>query len=436
MTTPLNLTVSSLASLPESVVKEWLGSLTPAEKQAFYYDWSRWARPSQLPPPGDWRYWLVKAGRGFGKTRVGAEWVRAQVKTSQYVNLVGATADDAKQIMVEGESGILAICPPDERPAYKRQDRLLEWPNGAKSLIFTADEPERLRGKQSQKLWADEVGAWRYADEAFTQVEMGLRLPPCPQAVITTTPRPTRLLKRLMADPGTVVTNGTSYENRANLDEAWYGSIINRYEGTRMGRQELLAEMLLQNPDALWQLSVIDATRVAQHPDLECVVVAVDPAVTSGDESAETGIVVAGRGKDKQYYVLADVTLRGTPREWASQAILAYHTHKADRLIGEVNNGGQMIEETIRNIDRQISYKEVRATRGKLIRAEPIAALYEQAKVHHVGTFPQLEDQLCEWSPGMDSPDRMDALVWAMTELSAQSNYVPWVGATMGRPIP
>jgi len=357
------------------------------------------------------------AGRGFGKTRVGAEQVRAWSRTSRYVNLIGPTLDDARDIMVEGESGILAICPKHERPRFV--ERQLRWPNGCKSLIFTADEPERLRGKQHEKVWAEEVGSWRYA-ESWDQLQFGLRLGNSPQAVITTTPRPTQIIKQIIADPSCVITRGTSYENVANLAEAFYKSVVRRYEGTRLGRQELNAELLTDNPAALWNRTAIDELRVLVAPKLKRLVIGLDPAVTSREDSAETGIVAAGIGTDDHYYVIADKSLINTPDAWARQAIKLYHDVKADRIIGEVNNGGDMIESLLRNVDPNVSYECVTATRGKMIRAEPVAALYEQGRVHHVGSFPELEDQMCDYDPltAERSPDRMDALVWAMTKLS------------------
>lgn len=382
--------------------------------------WHLWARDEQLPPAGDWTYWLILAGRGFGKTRTGAEWVRQAVKTTRYVNLIGATADDARDIMIEGESGILAVCPRSERPEYKASQRKLIWPNGASSLIFTADEPERLRGKQHSALWADELAAWRYP-ESWTQAKFGLRLGSSPRACITTTPKPSAIVRALIADPATHVTRGTTYDNRDNLAPQFFQSIIKTYEGTRLGRQELNAELLDDNPHALWQRAQIDALRVTTAPELKRIVVAIDPAVTSNEKSDETGIVVAGIGRDDHLYILADLSLIGTPDQWARTAVGAYRTFNADRIIAETNNGGDMVEAVIRQVDRSVSYRKVTATRGKVIRAEPIAALYEQGRAHHVGEFDKLEDQMTEFDPTestrQKSPDRMDALVWAATEL-------------------
>ncbi len=368
------------------------------------------------PERADWRYWLVMAGRGFGKTRTGAEMVRLWVRDFEMVNIIGATADDARDIMIEGESGILAVCPDGERPEYRPSKRRLEWPNGAKTLIFTADEPERLRGKQHMKLWADELASWRYA-EAWDQAQFGLRLGDNPQAVITTTPKPTGVIKELLAHPHAVVTSGTTYENRANLAEAFYDAIITKYEGTRLGQQELMALILDDVPGALWNRELLDATRLKEYPPLARVVVAIDPAVSTSEGASDTGIVVAGKGADGQGYVLEDLTIKASPQGWASQAVKAYYKWEADRIVAEVNNGGDMVEHTVRTVDDRVAFKQIRASRGKHTRAEPVAALYEQHKAHHVGYFADLEDQMCTWLPGDDSPDRMDAAVWALTEL-------------------
>lgn len=397
------------------------------------YDWRFNAREAQfLPDHRPWQYWLIMAGRGFGKTRTGAETVREWVKKYPYVNLAGATADDARDIMIEGESGILAICPKDERPVYKASKRRLEWQNGAKSLIFTADEPERFRGKQHMKLWADEVASWRYPD-AWDQAMLGLRLGDNPQAVVTTTPRPIKLIKDLVKDKNTIITRGSTYDNRPNLAPSFFNQIITKYEGTRLGRQELNAEILDDNPNALFIRSRIDELRLQVAPELRRIVVGVDPAVTSNENSDETGIVVVGMAKHEDgtdhAYVLNDASLMASPDTWARRVVFNYREFKADRIIGEVNNGGDLIETILKTIDKYVSYKKVHATRGKVKRAEPIAALYEQGRVHHVGSFAKLEDQMCSYDPqddSGDSPDRMDALVWALTELMTkpQQDYL------------
>lgn len=395
----------------------FIASLTTEQLNNLARDWRFWARDKQLPPPGDWRYWIILAGRGFGKTRTGAEWVRDQVRTYPMVNLIGATADDARDIMIEGESGILAVCPEYERPDYRASKRRLEWPNGARSLIFTADEPERLRGKQHMKLWADELCSWRYA-EAWAQAVLGLRLGDNPQACITTTPKPTKLLRELLKHPKAVVVRGSTYENRPNLAEDFFSDIIRQYEGTRLGRQELNAEILDDVEGALWTRTQLDAQRVEKAPVLKRIVVAIDPAVTSGEDSDETGIIVAGVGAvDGRGYVLDDVTVRDTPEQWARVAIKAYHHWKADRVIAETNNGGDLVETVLRTIDKTIPFSKIHASRGKRTRAEPVSALYEQGRVSHVGALAVLEDQLCTWVQGEDSPDRLDAMVYALTEL-------------------
>lgn len=407
------------SSLPDVERKSWLASLSEQEAELLWYDWSGyWARPSQLPPSGDWTIWLILAGRGFGKTRTGAEWVRDSVKRFPLVNVIAATADDARDIMIEGESGILAVCPTSERPLYKASQRRLEWPNGARSLIFTADEPDRLRGKQHMRLWADETASWRYP-EAWDQAMFGLRLGAEPRAVVTTTPRPTSLILSLLKDPTVVVTRGSTYDNRANLSPVFYEQIISKYEGTRLGRQELMAEVLEDVPGALWQMRLIDDQRVQEAPELYRVVVAIDPAVTSGEDADDTGIVVAGAGVDGHGYVLADRTCKLSSDAWARRALVAYDEFKADRVVAEVNNGGDLVERVLRMVSPNVPYTAVHASRGKRIRAEPVAALYEQGKIHHVGGLPELEDQMCSFVPegGAGSPDRVDALVWALTQL-------------------
>lgn len=366
----------------------------------------------------------MRAGRGYGKTRVGAETVRRWARDFPLVNLIGATADDARDIMIEGESGILAICPPAERPLYVGSRRQLQWPNGAKSLIFTADEPERLRGKQHYKLWCDELASWRYS-ESWTQAMFGLRLGPNPQAVVTTTPRPIAIVRDLIKHPHTIEVRGTTYENRDNLAVAFLAEIVTQYEGTRLGRQELNAELLEDNPNALFKHEWIDAQRIAEEyvPPLQRIVVAIDPAVTSNEDSDETGIVVCGRDHrtPPHFYVLGDLSCMETPRGWGTIAVAAFKNYKADRIIGEANNGGDLVEANIQNVDFNVPFKSVHAARGKEKRAEPISGLYEQGRVHHVGTWAKLEDQMCDFNPSDEnqrSPDRMDAMVWGIAELS------------------
>jgi len=417
---------SAVGTADHGGLRAAIGRLTAPEAEALLYHWNGWARDNQKPPEGEWAIWAIVAGRGFGKTRTGAETVRSWVRNFAFVNLIGATADDARDIMVQGESGLLAICPRHERPRYLPSKRRLDWPNGAKSLIFTADEPERLRGKQHNKLWCDEVCAWRYP-EAYEQAMLGLRIGALPQAIVTTTPKPVRLLKELMADAGTVTTRGTTYDNRAHLAPGFYSRIIGRYEGTRLGRQELNAEVLEDVEGALWSNSLIEASRVKVAPEMSRIVVAVDPAVTSGEDADETGMIVAGLGVDGHAYVLHDLSCRLSPNGWAERAVKAFREFRADRIIAEVNNGGDLVENVIRVIDRHVPYRAVHASRGKVKRAEPVSALYEQGRVHHVGVFADLETQMCSFVPDSleGSPDRVDALVWALTDLMLDREVKP-----------
>jgi predicted phage terminase large subunit-like protein len=401
-----------------------LAALGVQEAFDLCYTWRAWARPSQLPPAGAWRIWLLLAGRGFGKTRSGAEFVRAQVAsgTAERVALVAPTAADARDVMVEGESGILAISPSGERPLYEPSKRRLTWPNGAIATLFSADEPERLRGPQFDLAWCDELAAWRYP-AAWDMLRMGVRLGTDPRIVATTTPKPVPLIRTLLKTADCVVSRGSTRENANNLAPAFLGAILAQYEGTRLGRQELEAELLEDVPGALWTRDAIERARVDRVPALRRIVVAIDPAVSSKDDADETGIVVAGLGEDAHGYVLDDRSGRLRPHEWAARAIAAFHAHQADRVVAEINNGGEMVEATLRMIDASVPYRPVHASRGKIMRAEPVAALYEQGRVHHLGAFPALEDQMCVFTGGIGggaSPDRLDALVWALSELMVE----------------
>jgi predicted phage terminase large subunit-like protein len=406
-----------LADLPRPERRRMLGALSQAEAEGLLKDWSFRARPEQLAPSGEWVWWLILAGRGFGKTRSGAEWVRANVGRYGRWHLVGPTAADVRDVMIEGESGILAISPNDERPLFEPSKRRLRWPNGARATLFSADEPERLRGPQCEAAWADEISAWRYP-EAWDQLQFGMRLGTSPRGVATTTPKPVRVVKELLASASTVLTRGTSYDNAENLAPTFLEKIVGRYEGTRLGDQELRGILLEEFEGAFWNRDMIDRARVKKAPDLRRVVVAIDPATTAGEDSDQTGLAVCGRGLDGALYVLGIEGVRLSPRGWATRALEHFDTHGADRLIAERNNGGEMVEATLHSVRPGAPVTTIHASRGKTVRAEPIAALYEQCKVHHVGIFTEAEEQMCGFPVSDEHDDMVDALVYALTELA------------------
>ena len=418
-----------------------LAALGPEAVSELFETWAAVARPEQLAPPGDWRTWLVLAGRGFGKTRTGAEWTKAEIEGGRRrrLALVAPTAADARDVMVEGESGILSLYARhavEEQPHYEPSKRRITWPNGALATLFSAEEPDRLRGPQHDGFWADEVAAWDDPQSVWDQMQFGLRLGTSPRGVVTTTPRPVALVRALVVDPTCAITRGSTFDNAANLAPSFIRTVRSQYEGTRLGRQELYAEILDDNPGALWRWADIERARVANVPELKRVAGAIDPAVSSREDSDETGIIFAARGScrckgepEDHAFVLADRSGIFTPDQWARAAAAGYHEFNCDRMVAEVNNGGDLVESTLRTLgDREISYRAVHASRGKQIRAEPIAALYEQGKVHHVGAFNRLEDQMTQWNPLVDafSPDRVDALVWVLTELMMGPS--PWTG--------
>jgi phage terminase large subunit-like protein len=386
--------------------------------------WRSTARPEQLAPPGDWTIWAFNGGRGAGKTRSGAEWIteRVQAGRARYIHLIAPTAADCRDVMLEGPAGILSISPSHMRPIYQPSLRKVVWPNGAQALLFSSDEPDRLRGPQADTIWIDELCAMRQAQQVLDTSLLGLRLGRDPRMLITTTPRPIKCFKALLAREGqdVVVTRSSSYANRDNLAPAFFAQIVARYAGTRLAKQEIDAELLTDTPGALWQLERIEELRVLLAPQpFERVVVAVDPAVTFGPDADETGIIVCGLAADGCGYVIDDLSGRYPPSEWAQRATMAYRMYSADRIIGEVNNGGALIEHTLRSVDPGIPFRAVHASRGKLTRAEPVSALYQQGRVHHVGVFGPLEDQMTSYDGSRSgaSPDRLDALCWGITEL-------------------
>jgi len=381
-------------------------------------DWRSTARPEQLPPEGDWFCWLILAGRGWGKTRTGAEFILEQKRLGVgLMGLVGSTAADVRDVMVQGPAGILRCAPDYDRPDYQPSNRCLEWSNGAKALLFSAEEPDRLRGPELEAAWLDELAAWANPEEAWEQVTYVLRAG-VPRAVITTTPRPLPIIKAMVKRPDFRVTSGSTYDNKANLAPAYFANVVSRNEGTRLGRQEIHAEILEDTPGALFSLDMIERARVKTAPTLTRIIISVDPAVTSGASSDLTGIVAVGLGEDGHTFVLKDISGRYSPLEWATKAIGLYWSLSADRIVAETNMGGDLIEASLRNVDPNVSFKGIPARVGKIGRAEPVAACYEQSRVHHVGIFPELESEMCGYTPGTKkSPDRMDALVHGIAEL-------------------
>lgn len=412
--------ITELAEKRQEVRNEYLKRLPDEKLLQLKYNWKYWARKEQLTPPGDWTFWLVQAGRGFGKSRTGAEWIIDQIRKGfTKIGLIGPTASSVRDIMVEGDSGILMISRPDFRPLYEPSKRKLTWPNGAIAHTYSAEEPDRLRGPQFEKIWADELAVWKYP-EAWDMAKLSLRLGKKPQAIITTTPKPKRVIKELIADRDCVVTGGSTYDNIQNLAESFYKAIVEKYEGTTLGQQEIYAVLLEELPDALWQRKMIADNRVTDIDlsKLVRIVVGVDPAGTGKETSSETGIMVCGVDSNLEGYVIKDLSCRKRPEGWASVAIDAYHEYGADRIIAEVNFGGDMVESVIRNIDPNVSYKSIYASRGKKARAEPVSALYEKGRIHHVGVFKDLEDQQCNFTPETKiKVDRLDALVWCFTDL-------------------
>lgn len=428
----------SLLSAEEQA--EALASLSEEQSASLLHDWrGMWARPNQLPPgsPGaaiqrsDWRYWVVQAGRGFGKTRIGAETVREWAQDpNERILMIAPVAADVREVMIEGPSGLMNCYPPQHRPLYNPSRHLVTFPSGAIGITRSADEPERLRGPQFTKFWADEFCAWTYHQEAWDQIMFGFRLPtPHLRGLITTTPKPLESFRKIIKNPGTVVTRGSSYENRLNLSESYYQDVIAPYEGTRLGRQEINAELLEDLQGALWTRAMIDAARItlSQVPPLVRVVVAIDPAVTAGETSDEVGLGAAGVDWRGHVYVLQDCSRRATVNQWVYAALRLLLKWEGDRVVAEVNNGGDLVGHAIHSVNENVPFRSVRASRGKMVRAEPVSALYEQGRVHHVHGISReddeqmcgLEDQLTSWVPGVTkkSPDRMDWLVWAVHDL-------------------
>jgi phage terminase large subunit-like protein len=440
------ITADTLRALPKAKVNELFAHLGAAKVDELQHDWMFWARDNQLEPAGsEWNNWVLSCGRGFGKTRVGAEWVREKVKAGhKRIACVASTNSDIERVMVKGESGFLNVCWEGDKthrgkemgfPEWSPTKRSLTWANGAKVEFYSAEEPERLRGPQFSAAWCDEIAAWKKDADTWNMLQFCLRLGKHPRVCVTTTPKPTRLMRELLKNPKSIVTNGSTFDNAANLAGTYLTAVKAQYEGTRLGRQELYAEVLEEAEGALWTTAMLDdcAIKHADLPDLARIVVALDPAVTSNAESDMTGIVVAGIDINGIAYVLGDYTDRLSPQGWASKAIQLYNYYQADRIVAEVNQGGDMVKTTIHGEDDSVSYKAVRASRGKFARAEPVSALYERGLVKHVSNPPdgaslnELETQMRTWEPlgRVGSPDRLDAMVWAITDLSLNGYSKP-----------
>jgi phage terminase large subunit-like protein len=422
-----------------------LASLDDATLAFVLGDWQLWARDDQLPPwltaSGDpWRVWLILGGRGAGKTRAGAEWVRAKAlgqaplgsTRATRIALVGETLGDVRRVMIEGVSGLLSIHAAAERPELEVSKMQLVWPNGTVAQMFSAEDADSLRGPQFDAAWCDELAKWREPERAWDMLQFCMRLGELPQVTVTTTPRPIPLLKAIMNDAGTAITRAATSANAANLAPTFMTEMSRRYHGTVLGRQELFGEIVEENSGSLWRRDWIEANRVAECPMLRHVVVAVDPPVTATANSDACGIIIAGLGADGRAYIAEDRSLQGRePHVWARAAVRAYREHMADRVVAEVNQGGDLVLAILRQIDDTVAVRKVRATRGKWLRAEPVAALYAEGRVAHVGHFPILEEQMLAF--GADglakgrSPDRVDALVWALTDLMLDRERPPSV---------
>jgi phage terminase large subunit-like protein len=439
----LPIHADDLRAMGEDVVA-LLAQLPPEKAEELIYTWAFWARPQQIAPEGDWNVWYVNAGRGFGKTRAGVEWVRAKVKNgTKRIAAIAATNSDIERVMVNGESGFLARCwrgdkdhkgKPLGNPLWAPTKRLLTWENGAYVQFFSAEEPERLRGPQFEAAWCDELAAWNKDRDTWDMLQFTLRLGKHPQVCVTTTPRPTKLVRDILKNPKSVVTYGSTFDNSVNLAPTFIQAVKDQYEGTRLGRQELYAEIMDEASGALWTRELLSRCEVEGADDpvafaktLARVVISVDPAVTSNAESDMTGIIVAGIDLNGCSYILEDATDRYTPEGWATKAIALYNLYEADKIVAERNQGGDMVRSTLHTVDETVPVKLVHASRGKFARAEPVSSLYERGKVKHLRGLDALEDQLVQWEPlgSIGSPDRLDSMVWAITELALKGISKP-----------
>jgi phage terminase large subunit-like protein len=424
-----------VAMLPRDEQDKFLDEIapTPEDKEALLYNWDFWKRPSQTEPEGNWGTWAIFSGRGSGKTRIGSQSIIKRAKNGPYypMALIGQTKADTRDTMVElFESSIMKQSPPWFVPKLEVTKRRLTWPNGMQAVMYSGDEPDQLRGPQHGFGWLDELAKFKYPQETWDNFSMGLRLGPRPQALITTTPRPIPIIKDLADDPDVVKTISSTYDNISNLPIDYIKRILSKYENTRLGAQEIYGKILGDVEGALWTRGVIEENRVSSLPPLYRVIVGVDPPTGGirGTAKGECGIVVAGLSQEGHAYVLDDASIETPdPNIWAKQVISAFSRYGADKLIAEGNQGGQMVKSVIHTVNRDVPVDMVFASKGKYTRAEPIASLYSQGRVHHVGMLSELEDQMASWLPGEPSPDRLDALVWALTELMMKD----WQGLSL-----
>lgn len=440
MGTEPEATARALATLPVEQVEAFFASLSPVEAVALEHDWSFWARPEQREPVGSWLVWVIQAGRGWGKTRTGAEWTTAQAKANPgcRIALVGKEPDDYRDTMIQGEAGLLKCAPPWFKPTFNPSLRKLTWPNGSQAFCYSAETPDDLRGPAHHFAWVDEFCKFKHPQLVWDNLMLGLRLGTQPRVVVTTTPRPIHAYLALLFQnkrqpplhPHVALAGGSTYENLDNLAGSFRQQVLAQYEGTRLGRQELYAELLSDVPGALWKRERMDARRVETAPPLVRVAIGVDPAASSDEGAAETGICIGGRDAQRHGYLLEDCSGRYTPGQWGEKVVRKFLEHGANEVIAEANQGGEMVRHVIQTAARQIGLelgqevlvpvRLVHASHGKVARAEPIAAVDEQGRLHHVGTFGPLEDQLATWLPGEKSPDRLDAYVWLFWGLLLQ----------------
>lgn len=423
--------------------RQWDEDKKRALLKRLKFDWSLYARPDQLPPDSDWLVWMLLAGRGAGKTRSGAEYCRqfAMDNPGARIGIICPTYGVVRDVAYEGESGLLAVIPPEDIEAFNRSLHQLTLKNGSRFLGYSGADPERLRGPQHHLLWCEELAAWQYLQQTWDMAQFGLRLGERPRAIVTTTPRPLPLIKDFLKREGpsdVVITRASTFDNAANLPKSQLTYLKQRYGGTHLGRQELQGLVIDDVAGALWSREQIEQDRIVDArtlPPMMRVVVGVDPAASSGENSDMTGIVIVGRGADGHGYVFGDRSLRASPDVWGSAVVKALTEFKADRIIAERNNGGEMVTHVIRTVDAMAPVKTVWASKGKFTRAEPVAALYEQHKMHHVGIIPTLEDEMCTWLPGdphFPSPNRVDALVWACTEVVMSGGPAEVIVAGLG----